>query len=612
MELDQSSPEKLVTYWRTQIEKEQKSHSAFRELAERSESAYEKECFFNIAWPTTEIQQASLYSRTPTPVVQRRLKQGDLISKDAAETVERAIDYCLDVSDFNAHMQRSVLDLLVAGLGTARVLYEVTTDQVQDPYGQAMEVISSQSVGVEFFSWKHFGWQPCKSWEDCEWVYFQHTKTKRAVEKEYDIVADEDTQETVDEPLAGIKVYEVYHRPSRSVIVFCEQFARPLEIRQDQLGLDNFFPCPKPMFCNLSSGSLMPQADFKYYSKQFKSLDDITKRTHALTKAMKAVMYYDAHFQELAKAKAAPDGSYIPVEDLVDKLEGSNLNSVIANLPLEQYQIMIERLNASRLEIKSEVYEILGISDIMRGESNPQDGQDTQNLKSQYGAVRIREKQGQVDTFVRDIFRLWAEIIGEHFEPQVLTKITGIEQTPEVTQVLRDDLTRNYSIDVETDSTNAVESAGRQRERFNALQTLVDYFSNIIPAMQNGALPQEVGKEMLLLCVRSLDQSSVGNLEDVITQMYTQGSPEEQIGQLNQQLQEMQGQLEQAQGQLQQIDMQAMQLEQGKTQAEIRYKHAQANKLDAEIPQVKAETASQQIEVAANATGQTAMLKGIE
>lgn len=594
----------LADYWKKQIEKEQKAHKGFRDDADAAWEAYSKKCKYNIAWPTVEITTSSLYSSTPAPEVMRRQRDGDKVQKLGAQVLERAIDYCLDVGDFDTDLRKSVRHFVGGGFGQARVVYKPTFGTVTGMDGQPQKAIASQEVDIEHYNWSDFGWQPCKSWEHCEWVYFVHHKSKREVLKEFKVEAepDDDDEEGLSQK---VKVYEIIHKTTKSVICICDQFDEPLEVRSDDLGLSGF-PCPRPMMTNEKSKVMEPVPDFNFYQEQFEELDRVAMRQSRVTKAIKAVATYDSHFSELANLENKQDGAYVPVQDLMGRLENSRLDSVIADLPLELYLKVADSLRNRKEELKDEVYEILGIADIMRGETNAQEGVETQQLKSEFGAVRLRQKQGAVDSFCRDLFRIMAEIIAEHFQPHVLQKMTGIQVTPEVVALLRNDAMRSMSIDIETDSTNAIEKLRRRKERVEGLETLLGYLGNILPAVKNGFMQPEMARELLLIAVRSMSIGSTGNLEDIISNF---GGPLEQmVGKLQQQLGEARGQMEQMQKELKKrTGAQA-----AEDAASARLKDAQAQKTLEEIPLVRAETGSQQVEMAANASGFTQHIRPLE
>src|SRR5690606_29912885 len=68
-------------------------------------------------------------------------------------------------------------------------------------------------------------------------------------------------------------------------------------------------------------------------------------------------------------------------------------------------------------------YELSGISDIMRGATEAEETLGAQQLKSQYGSVRIRMKVDELQRVARDVARLTAEIIAEKFDQATLLQM---------------------------------------------------------------------------------------------------------------------------------------------------------------------------------------------
>ena len=67
--------------------------------------------------------QPTLYSRTPTPDVERRFHDQDPVSRLAAMLIERCLAYAVDAFNFDAVMRGVVEDRLLPGRGVARVVY---------------------------------------------------------------------------------------------------------------------------------------------------------------------------------------------------------------------------------------------------------------------------------------------------------------------------------------------------------------------------------------------------------------------------------------------------------------------------------------------------------
>jgi hypothetical protein len=583
----------LATYWKEEIKKERKAHQKWIDYAEECEKAYSADKHFNIFWSNVQVLHGALFSNTPSAEVRRRHKDGNDAQRSAAQILERSLDFMVDSTDFEAQISRAVDEFLVVGMGQVRVRYKPEFEQVPviDPISgmeEITEVIASQVVHLEFFSWKDFGWQPSKTWDKVEYVYFNHYLTKSEIEKDYGVDLNEDEDLVEDSTVAKrVKVTEIYHKPTRSVIVICDQCDSPLEVRKEALGVEGVFPCPKPMMANVSHKVSMPVPDFVYYKKQAEHLNKAVESIDQMAKGVKDVGFYDAHFTELASLKNKPNGALVPVEDLIAKLNGADLENVIAKKPIKETVESIIAMQGYVERKKSEIYEITGISDIVRGETSASETATAQDIKTQFATIRLREKQLQVAMFVRDCFRIMSEVIGEHFTPEVLTKMTGVEANEEVMAILRDDVMRNFSVDVESDSTIAREESQERQQRMEALQAISSYMQGLLPAMAQGAIPMDVGKELLLLSVRGFKYT--GNLEDMIHQMG--GEKDQQIQQLMQQSQQLQQQVEQMGQELQKH-----------SQVDSAHKAAQIGKLQAETELKGAEAQEQQIENAANVT----------
>ncbi len=608
-ELEDAKPSTLATYWKAQIQAEEKAHQGYRDFGEEAEKAYnsdnKKSNKYNILWSNVQVQMGALYQATGEPEVRRRNKDNNGPQKDAAMMLERAISFNVDSQDFDGNVKRAENDMLVVGMGQARIKYRAETEMqqeevpVQDEWGQVVgvevqeyEAIASQLVELEFYSWKNFHWQPSKSWEKVEWVAFDHYKTKKTIRDQYGIEAHETDLD--DDGEKSVKCTEIFHKPSRTVIVIADQFEAPIEVRRDELGLQGFFPCPKPMTTNVKSAKFIPVSDYWFYQSQAKQLNVAIQRIDSLVGAVRDVGFYDASFTELSSAASKTDGALVPVDNLLDKLDGSNLENIIAKIPVQQAVGVIGELQQHAEAKKQEIYEILGIADIVRGATKATETLGAQQLKGQYSSVRMSDKQQTVAFFVRDIFRLMGEVIGEHFEPEILEKMTGVEATPEVIGILRNDVMRNFSVDIESDSTLAQDEREEQNQRMEALSTMSNFMQLVLPAMQSGAMPKEVGIEMLLMSLAGFKYT--GNLEDIISQMGDQETPEAQI----MQMQQVMGEMEQEIGMLQQELSKYDELDQYKAEADIRNKNANTDKTKAETVKTEAEIQEHQIENAAN------------
>ena len=64
------------------------------------------------------------------------------------------------------------------------------------------------------------------------------------------------------------------------------------------------------------------------------------------------------------------------------------------------------RWSLLRKQIIEDIYQIMGLSDIMRGATDPNETLGAQQLKTQYGSTRIRDKQQELVRLARDLVEI--------------------------------------------------------------------------------------------------------------------------------------------------------------------------------------------------------------
>jgi hypothetical protein len=267
------------------------------------------------------------------------------------------------------------------------------------------------------------------------------------------------------------------------------------------------------------------------------------------------------------------------VSNLAERLAATGVadfNKVIATLPLKEKVDVLNELQALMAAEKAKLDEQTGIADIIRGTTDPNETAAAQQIKSNWASLRLARKTGEVARCLRDVFRIMAEIMGEHFTPQSFYLMTGMQPDPQVISYLQSDLGRTLAIDVETDSTVAMEDEAEKAQRIEFLNYVTPFLEKMLPAIQQGLLPADLGKALLLFAVRSFKHGRA--LEDAI-----EASPDsmQQLGQLQGALQQCQQQLQQAQEQLQQVDAQESQAKAMKASADMQ--KAQGDQLKTQL-----------------------------
>lgn len=435
---------------------------------------------------------------------------------------------------------------------------------------------------LDHIPWSHFHWEPGKEWKGVDWIAIDHYLTKRELMEQFDKEPDKEVGNENDEEggnkYCPYRVTEVYYRPTRTVYVVGWQFDELLETREDKLGLSGFYPCPRPMMDNLESCELTPKPDHYFNKASFDYINKLTQRIHSITEQIKVAGAYDASLPELANLTNVEDGTYVPIPDLLARLQNSSIadfNKIIATLPLKEKVEVVRELQALLVAEKQRLDEANGIADIVRGSTDPNETATAQQIKGNWASLRLSRKAGEVNRALRDALRIMGEIMAEHFRPEQFYILTGKMPAPEVMQVLKSDIGRSLSIDIETDSTIALDDEADKKARIEFLNYIMPLYQNIAPMVQAGQFPADVFKATIGFALKSFKHGreledaleSAPDSQQQLAQLTGQLQQMQQQAQgLQQQNQQLQGQLQQAQGADAQVKLQTAQI---KGQADV-------------------------------------------
>lgn len=416
---------------------------------------------FNMLWSNVETLKPILYGRTPKPDVERRHKNSDPLSRMGAEILERALSYEDDLDEFDKVMKRVVEDRLLPGRGVARVFYEAEYgDPEEDEDGEPDEEtgkrptfrpVESERAPVRYVFWEDYRETPARIDDEVWWkAYRSYLTRSELVEKfgkkiggaitlDYSPKGIQDDSETGPQADAFKKavVWEIWNKRDKEVVWIAPAYStQPCKTMDDPLGLPGFFPSPRPLRATATNDTLVAVADYSEYQDQAIELDVLTARIARLQMALKVAGLYagsgKAEIQQLLSDDNA-ENQLIPVEDWAAFMDKGGLQNMIAWLPIEQIAKVLIQLYDARDRVQRTLYQITGMADILRGETNPNETLGAQQLKSQFATRRITESQKDVARFARDLIRLRGCVIAQHFSPESLMKITSLpEPMPEL------------------------------------------------------------------------------------------------------------------------------------------------------------------------------------
>lgn len=400
----------------------------------------------NLFHANVETVVPSIYNTTPIPDIRVRHNERDKVAKNGADMLERVAEYDLDCCDFDFVMVDAVRKAYIVGEGLSRVRYEpkmkqralldgagnpVPHPETGDP--QFYDELHSDNVYPETVPWDRLIFGPSRSFERLPWLAFEHDMT-------YEEIADISGEEVADQISFGgeksrlervksgraepsqeetgvfktAKVYEIWDKRNRQVLWITDKEDEPvLASMNDPLKLENFFPIPKPLRPAYKADRMTPLVPYAVHKELFAEFERISKRINALAKQLRVIGLYDVkQAPEFQKLRDATDGEFYPAES-ADAFEGGqkrDLSSALLHWPIEVIAAVLEKLEAHREQVKQHIWEATGVADIMRGNSDPNETLGAQELKTEWGSMRVRKFQSETGRFARDLIRIMLEV----------------------------------------------------------------------------------------------------------------------------------------------------------------------------------------------------------
>lgn len=520
---------------------------------------------FNILWSNIQTMLPALYGKTPRAQVERRFKDQDPVGRTASTILERCLQYEIDhYGDFDAAVKGAVLDRLLSGRGTAWVRFE--TKEVEIPESiEDQQKMQAEMAGMpepqdpeyecsptDYVYWEDFRCSPARIWEEVTWVarrvYLSREDGVKRFGEEFKTVTltheplglDELRKENPEgaDNLKKAQVWEIWDKSSESVIWVAEGHDKALDVKEDPFGLDGFWPCPKPLWATQSTDTLVPVPDYTLYQDQARELDKLTARIDKLCDAVKVVGVYNSSAPEVARMLTeGVDNIMIPVEDWAAFSERGGSKGAMDFMPLDQVLLALQQCYQAREQAKQVIYEITGLSDIIRGASMASETATAQQIKSQYASLRLRRLQADVAMFASELLRIKAQLMCDLYKPETLLKMSGIEGTADAQyavqaiQLMKSEPARGFRIEVASDSLVEMDEASEKASRTEFMTAFGSVMREALPIVQASPEMGNLIGEVLMFTIRTFKGGR--SLENVL---------EQTIAKLNQPKPQQQGQ----------------------------------------------------------------------
>lgn len=587
-----NGPQGIYRRWMAELSIADKQEADWRktsnDILDRYRSKNGKKNAFNILWANTETLAPAIFNSTPKPDVRRRYRDADPVGKVVSEVLARDLEFCMDTDEFMHAIKMDVLDMLLPGRGLSRIRYIPSLVQVgtpvpdednEEPTHESLEgeqeELAWECVTTEHVQWDDFRRGPGRTWGEVQWVAFRHRMTREDCIRKFgeEIGSQIELNEAEDGDLKQkdnqlqelfntAEVWELWDKDKRQVLFVSSGYRKgPIKTIEDPLSLNGFFPIPRPLYAIADASTLTPLALYTQYKEQAEELDRISSRINTIVDALKLRGIYDATVTEMADLLRSNDNDLVPTDNATAWMDrAGGLAGAIMWIPIDMAAKVLIELGQQRESCKQIIYEISGVSDVMRAATDPNETLGAQQLKAQYGGQRIQSMQREVQRYIRDMLRLMSEVISSKFQPETLFGMANMklptqqevqmqqmqaqqqyqqqalmaaqqgQQPPpppqlppppitqeQVLEVMHDDIQRSYKVDVETDSTVAATMQEDMQGLQQLLTGITGFMTGMAPIVQSGAMPIDAAKEVIMSVIR---RAKMGNaVEDAFDKM---------------------------------------------------------------------------------------------
>jgi hypothetical protein len=628
----------IAQYERTYKEWEGRADKIVKRYRDQSRSQNNPNAKFNILWSNVQTITPAVFARLPRPDVSRRFRDNDPIGRVASMMLERALEYEIEhYGDYASAMKQAVQDRLLGGRGTAWVRYEphivgqaggeaentpedglqVTedTDEAETEggiYRENEERIEYECAPVDYVYWRDFGLTVARTWEEVTAVWRKVYMERPALIERFGeelggkipLDTKPDTSKSFNEKMTeGSRealIYEIWDKTSGQVIWISKSMGKILDTRDDPLQLENFWPCPKPMFSTLTTDSLIPVPDFVLYQDQARQLDTLADRIDGFIHALKVRGVYDAAEPSLARLfTEGENNALLPVKNYGAFSEKGGMAGAINLVDIRPIAEGLQMAYTAMEQVKGQIYEIMGIADIQRGQTDPNETLGAQIIKSNNASGRLKTMQHDVVNFATALLQIKAQIICQHFTDDTIVKISGALQLspqdqaliPQALALLKDEPAKNFRIEVTTDSMIYQDEQQEKQDRVEFLSAVSSFMQTALPVAQGAPELTPLLMEMLKFGVTAFKAGKglEGLIDETADKFRAQAqaaegqpkppSPEQQKMEMTMQIEQSKIQAKQAEMQMQmQIDQQKMQMQMELEKAKQEYQ-AQENQL---------------------------------
>lgn len=476
---------------------------------------------WNLYTANVQTQRAMMYGQTPRVSVTRRHADAhDDVARVAAEMLERLLntDIERDSDGYASALSYALDDRLLAGMGNVRVRYTAQFDDVPEVPARVNETTgaelapavpatrrkASEDVEVDYVHWRDQLWSPARTFEEVRWWGFRVQMSRSQLVRRFGAELGKTVPlngrehggadsggpaEKRADPWARADVWEIWSKEHGRVFWYVEGYPVILDVKPDLYGLRGFWPFPRPMFANLTTDALVARPDFVLAQDLYDEIDLVSTRITLLERAIAVKGVYDKSSGSLQRLlQDTGENELIPVDNWALFAEKGGVRGAVDWLPLDQVVSALTALRDYRRELIDALYQVTGMSDILRGQAASSGVTATeQAIKARFGSVRMQALQDEFARFASDVQRLKTQVICRHFEPQTILERSNfrfagqdLQLALQAVQLLKGGAAQ-YRIEVKPEAVSLTDFAALRAERTEVLTAIAGFIQSVAP-----------------------------------------------------------------------------------------------------------------------------------
>jgi hypothetical protein len=475
----------------------------------------------NLFHSNVSTLMAMLYGNTPKVEVDRSFADAkDDVGRVASMMASRILNQ--DIQSPGATvinvLRQALEDRLLPGMGSARCKYDYTsktklTPAILDPEtGEELapeveeEEITKEWVDIIYTHWKDILWSPCRTYDELRWkayrsyMYFPELEKRFGEEMAKRIPlaskgpfnpSDTDSRDEDADPRQQAEVWEIWSKEDKKCYWYVEGFTEILDEQTDPMGLNQFWPDPPPMIANTTTSKWMPRSDYSIAQDLYIQINELETRLAILTRACKLVGVYDKSQEGIKRIfNEGLENDLIPVDAWAAFAEKGGLKGMIDWIPLESVITTIEQLQQRQSAKMQQLYEVTGMSDILRGVAQKYEAAATSETKAQFASIRVQALQDEFARFAGDLQSIKLEIMQRHFDPYCFIQQSNIENTADAEyaeqaiQLLQDPDAARWRVKVRPETLAQADYAQLKQTRGEFINGVSTFMQSAAPLAQ--------------------------------------------------------------------------------------------------------------------------------